>query len=101
MVKKAKSYQQGRATGNREDSRKLNSYLDSLQMKVLQAKQVMLAKGKDFTAEGIKNLLPGKSEEYKMLLEVFADHNRKMESRLGTEYAAGALAVSRSIQDQV
>lgn len=85
------SQQNGRALGNKVDARKLNSYLDSLQMKVLQAKQVLLDKGKEITAEGIKNLLLGKIEEYKMMLEVLADHNRKMESLLGTEYAEGTL----------
>ena len=80
-----------KAMGKKEDVKRINAYLDSLPMKVIQAKQAILDKGKDITADGVKNLLLGKSEEYQMLIEVFKEHNRKMESLAGAEYASGTL----------
>lgn len=81
----------GRAIGNKPQAKQLNAYLDSLSLKVLQARQLLLDSGKDITVEGIKNLLLGRSEQNILLLEVFKEHNEKMAAQLDSEYAPGTL----------
>lgn len=89
----------GRAGGTKEDARKLNAYLDSLSMKVLQAKQVLLDSNKEINAENVKNLLLGQGDDSKMILQVFKVHNQKMESLVGQEYAPGTLERFKTAYD--
>jgi site-specific recombinase XerD len=81
----------GRATSNKPAAKQLNSYLDSVSMKVLQARQVLLDAGKDITVDAIKNLLLGRSEQNLMLLEVFKQHNEQMDAQVGIGYAQGTM----------
>jgi site-specific recombinase XerD len=70
-----------------------NSYLDTLQLKVFEAKRRLLEVDKPVTPENIKDLLLGKSigREKKMVLEVFQQHNDQMKTLVGSEYAPGTL----------
>ena len=81
----------GRAIGSKEDALTLNAYLDMLRMKVHQAQGEMIAKDEEITTEKLKNKLSGKGDERpRMLLQIFADHNRQMLSLIQTgEYAKG------------
>ncbi|NIJ52516.1 site-specific integrase [Dyadobacter arcticus] len=81
----------GRATGNKEESKELNGYLDILTAKVYQAKKTLLDADKEVTAEAIKNILLGKTENEKTILEVFQEHNDQVVALLGTDFAAGTL----------
>jgi len=70
-----------------------NSYLDTLQLKVFEAKRRLLEVDKPVTPENIKDVLLGKStgREKKMVLAVFQQHNDPMKSLIGKEFAAGTL----------
>lgn len=90
---------QGRAMGNKEDVRQLNAFLDSFQMKILQAKIMLMDNNKDVTAENIKNVLLGKTEDRKQILEVFQAHNEQLEALVGKGFAAGTLQRYRTSLD--
>lgn len=77
----------GRATGNKEDSRTLNAYLDTLSSKVFQAKKILIEDDKELSAEALKNVLLGKSTETRTILEVFQYHNEQMAALVGKEFA--------------
>lgn len=77
----------GRGTGNREDTRTLNAYLDMLTAKVHQAKKMLIEDDIEVTAEAIKNVLIGKSTEKRTILEVFQYHNDQMATLVGKEFA--------------
>ena len=77
----------GRATGNKEDTRTLNAYLDMLAAKVHQAKKMLIEDDIKVTAEALKNILLGKSNETRTILEVFQYHNEQMEALVGKEFA--------------
>jgi len=77
----------GRATGNKEDSRTLNAYLDTLSSKVFQAKKMLIEDDKELSAEALKNILLGKSNETRTILEVFQYHNEQMAVLVGKEFA--------------
>ncbi|WP_439585688.1 hypothetical protein [Dyadobacter bucti] len=79
----------GRVTANRENSRELNSYLDSLSAKVFQAKKALLKADKEVTADAIKNLLLGKEGDKRMILKFFKEHNGQIAALVGADFAPG------------
>ncbi|MEB2781598.1 hypothetical protein U3A58_14470 [Algoriphagus sp. C2-6-M1] len=81
----------GRATENSEEGKTLNSYLDTLYYKALQAKKVLLDHDKEVTADAVKNILLGIGEKKRMILEIFQEHNDQVEALLDKEYAPGTL----------
>jgi site-specific recombinase XerD len=81
----------GRATGNKEETRNLNSFLDNLQFRVFEAQRVLIQRGDEITAESLKNTLQGKAQKGHMLIEVFKEHNRKMAALIDKEFAPGTL----------
>ena len=60
-----------KACGKSEYIKELNNHLSTLQVKVFEARLLLIGNNKHVTAEGIKNLLTGKVEKSKMVLEVF------------------------------
>lgn len=76
----------GRAIGTSEETKSLNSFLDTLYLKALQAKKILLDHDKEVTAEAIKNILLGIGEKKKMILEIFQDHNRQVKALIDKEY---------------
>lgn len=79
----------GRAIGKTEDVKNLNAFLDSFQAKVYQAKKYLMDTEKDISAINIKNVLLGIRDDKKMLLELFQEHNERMGSLVGKEFAYG------------
>jgi hypothetical protein len=80
-----------RAIGKKEETKEFNNYLNTLQMKVYEARRLLIEGNKPVTAEGIKNLLTGQSEKPMYLLEIFQNHNDQMEALVGREFALGTL----------
>ena len=82
----------GRLYGKSEAAREFNSYLDTLQQKVFEAKRRIIELDKELTAESLKNELLGKDNKQKhMLLEVFKYHNQQMAALINREYSLGTL----------
>jgi hypothetical protein len=85
------SAEAGRATGSKEDAKALNQYLDTLRTKVHEARRSLLEADTPVTADAIKQLLAGKTEAKRMILEIFQRHNQQMETLVGREFAPGTL----------
>lgn len=81
----------GRATGTKEDAKSLNAYLDTLRAKVYDARRMMIEADRPVTAESLKNVLAGKEEAKRMILEIFRHHNEQMKELVGREFAPGTL----------
>lgn len=81
----------GKSKGNKEEVRLLNAYLDSLHTKLNIAHQVLVESGKEVTVEFLRCAISGKKEKSKMLLEIFEDHNRKVEALLGNGFEPNTL----------
>ncbi|WP_149243425.1 site-specific integrase [Dyadobacter sp. 32] len=79
----------GRKFGTKDEARSLNSYLDSLQLKVFEAHRRLIDAGTDITAEAIKGALTGATDQTKMILGVFSQHNKEMEALVGKDFAKG------------
>jgi site-specific recombinase XerD len=85
------SSEAGRAIGNKEEVKTLNSYLDELQQKVYQAKKSLLEDNKPITADAIKSILTGNTEKKKSILEVFQHHNEQIKALEGVDFASGTV----------
>lgn len=76
-----------RLKGTNEASRTLNAYLDTLERQVHEARKKLIEAQAVITAEALKNVLTGQTERPKMLLEIFAEHNKQMAVLAGREYS--------------
>ncbi len=82
----------GCAKGNERTEMELNHYLDTLQTKVLKIHRQLEMDSEPITAEIIKRMYNGRdSENQKMLLVVFEEHNRKCRALLDKELALGTV----------
>ena len=81
----------GRASGNKEDAKALNAYLDMMQVKVYEAHRELINAQEEVTAEKLKNKLLGiQIQKPRMILESFAEHNQQMEKLVARNaYAKG------------
>src|SRR3569833_1153404 len=61
----------GRATGNKESVKTLNSYLHELEQQVYQAKKRLMENDKEITAQSIKDILTGNYDQRRTILELF------------------------------
>jgi site-specific recombinase XerD len=89
-----------KATGNKEDSKELNAYLDTLRNKVYEARRTLLETNKPVTAAAIKDLLTGTKEMERTVLQVFREHNERMLALVGKEYAPGTMERYRTALEQ-
>lgn len=80
-----------KAFGKTERVKELNNHLTALQVKVFEARRLLIESNKDVTAETIKNLLTGQGEKSKMILDVFRHHNEQMAALVNTEFSPATL----------
>jgi site-specific recombinase XerD len=80
-----------RAKGTSEPARTLNSYLDAIDRKVEQIHTNFKKMSVEISSEAIMNKYLGKEEKPKLLLEIFKDHNQKMEASIGKGFKANTL----------
>jgi site-specific recombinase XerD len=81
----------GRAMGNKADAKELNAFLETIRFKVLEGRRILMESNTEITAENLKNILLGKTDENRKLLKVFEDHNRQMEALVGKEFSEGTM----------
>ena len=80
-----------RAKGTNETSKSLNSHLDLLERQVHEARKRLIESQTSITAAGLKSILTGQADKPRMLLELFAEHNKKLSTLVGKEFALGTL----------
>lgn len=62
-----------------------------MQVKVFEARHLLIESYKEVTAEAIKNLLTGQVEKSRMILDVFKHHNEQMEALVNIEFSPATL----------
>ena len=80
-----------RAKGNSESAKTLNAYLDAIDLNVEQAHTYLKKMGLEISSESIMDKYLGKEEKPRYLMEIFADHNQKMEAMIGKGFEANTL----------
>ena len=77
--------------GLSEEARTINGHLENLKALVLKSESNLLKKDIPINDETLKNEMFGKKERQRMLVPIFQDHNDKMRTLVGNEYAPGTL----------
>lgn len=77
--------------GVTEEIRSLNAYLKTLEQEVYEAHHMLMKDKKIATSSSLKSKLLGKGPRARMLIPIFQDHNDKVKSLVGQEYAAGTV----------
>lgn len=85
------NYDAGKALGTKEDARQLNHYLESILLKVQEARRTLIEAHKVITAQAIKNLLSGDTEDRRGIISVFNEHNDRMADLVGKEFSPRTL----------
>ncbi len=83
----------GRAEGKTDYAKSVNTYLDTLQQKVFEAKRRLIEVDEEVTPAKIKHMMLGGkfTKEKYMLMEQFKIHNEQMQALIGKDYAKGTL----------
>ena len=80
-----------RVLGNREKTKILNRFIKKFQTKIYEAQDVLIRNSEEVTADAIRNVIVGRKYAGKTIIEVFNEHNNKVEALLGKEFAVGTL----------
>lgn len=80
-----------KVSGNTEQVKTLNAYLKTLEQEVYEAHHQLMKDKKRATSSILKSKLVGTDQRALMLIPIFQDHNDKVKSLLGLEFAAGTL----------
>ena len=80
-----------RAAGTKEESRTLNSYLETLVRNIEDVHTALVKGNAVITAESLKMRFLGQDTKRHYLIEIYLDHNRKIEALLGKGYKPGTL----------
>ena len=77
------------ARGSSDESLEINRYISPIKNKVYSIEQKSLSEGKPVTAISLRDSYLGKDSSKKMLLEIFEDHNKRVNKLVGSDFAAG------------
>lgn len=92
FVEKSKwSNELSKMKGTTEEARSINSYLDLMKSKVLDAQMELLHRNETLSIGNFKNKLLDTEERQRTLIPIFQDHNNKIKELVGKEYAPGTL----------
>nr|WP_295922236.1 Arm DNA-binding domain-containing protein [uncultured Dyadobacter sp.] len=86
----------GRMLGNKEAVKSLNAYLGNLEQQFLNSHASLIRQGDLATAENIKNKFLGIGPKQRMLMSIITEHNRRLHTLIGQEYALGTFKGTRS-----
>ncbi len=80
-----------RVKGSREETKILNKYIDDFAAKIYENQNALLRNSEEITVGVLRNLIIGKKETNKTIVEIFRDHNNKLEDLVGKEFSARTL----------
>lgn len=80
-----------KAVGNSQEAKTQSSYLKTLEQQVYDFHYLMLKEEDFVTAESLKSKLLGTDVSTRMLIPIFQDHNDRIETLVGKDFAPGTL----------
>lgn len=89
------------ALGNSAEAQEINRHLGVIKNKVYSIQQNFERDNESYSATDIRNVLLGKDKTKKMLLEIFQEHNDKVESLIGKDFSAGTAQRYRTCKKHV
>lgn len=79
--------QKERSNGKSFSDKELNHYIETVDAKIQQIRRQFEMDDRFITARAIKDVYLGRGEEYKSLIEVYEDHNKKCWALVGKDFA--------------
>lgn len=76
-----------KVNGTSEEIKSINAYLKTIELQVYEAHHELLKDKVEITAETLKHKLLGIDERQRMLVPIFQDHNRKIETLVNDEFS--------------
>ncbi|GAA3554112.1 site-specific integrase [Snuella lapsa] len=89
------------AKGNSKESQDINRYITTIKNKIYSIEQQYISNGKPITAVSLRDSYLGKDSNKKMLLEIFEDHNKKVNKLIGSDFALGTAERYRTAKKHV
>lgn len=89
------------ALGNSGEAKEINRYLSEVRNKIYSIQQNLERENLSYSASDIRDILMGKDKTQKMLLEIFQEHNDKVDSLIGKDFAAGTAERYRTCKKHV
>ncbi len=80
-----------KVSGSSDDVKSLNMYLKTLEQQVYDAHHTLMKDKTIATASSLKTKLQGTEQRARMLVPIFQEHNDKVETLVGQEFAPGTL----------
>ncbi len=90
-----------KAHGNSATAHELNREIDFIRNKIYKIEQEFQRSEKAYTAIDLRDVFLGKDKKYKMLLEIFQEHNDEVDSLIGKDFAAGTAERYRTCKKHV
>lgn len=87
--------------GNSAEAQEINRHLGVLKNKIYSIQQNFERENTNYSASDLRDVLIGHDKTQKMLLEIFQDHNDKVESLVGKDFAAGTAERYRTSKKHV
>ena len=75
--------------GKGVEAEELNRFMATIRHKVNKIQHHFIEEGRPFTVHDVKEKYLGKDKKYKMLIQLFDQHNHQMEKLIGIEFALG------------
>jgi hypothetical protein len=85
------SFEAGKVKGQSDEAKAINEYLEVLKHKVFVYQRELILEQKELTIKSFKCKWLGITENSRMILDVFQNHNEKVKKLLGRDFAAGTL----------
>jgi site-specific recombinase XerD len=89
------------ALGNSIQAQEINRELGRIKDKIYSIQQFYQREEKAYTAVDLRDAFLGKDKSMKMLLEIFQEHNDKVDSLIGKDFAAGTAERYRTCKKHV
>lgn len=90
-----------KALGNSSENQEINREIDFIKNKIYTIEQKFQRDGTTYTAAQLRDVYVGKDKTKKMLLEIFQEHNDKVDSLIGKDFAAGTAERYRTCKKHV
>ena len=87
--------------GNSSEAQEINRYLSGITNEVYSIQQNFEREDVSYSAYDLRDVLMGKDKTKKMLLEIFQEHNDKVDSLIGKDFAAGTAERYRTCKKHV
>ncbi|WP_338358537.1 site-specific integrase [Yeosuana marina] len=89
------------ARGNSCESQEINRCLATIKNKIYLLEQELIANDEKITAYNLRNKYLGKDAKVRMVLDVFKEHNAKVEKLIGKDFAPGTAERYRTAKKHI